>query len=92
MNQTSLNLSKDGRAELTLLLNTSPKPYLRERACALLKVADGLSCLEVAAHHLLKSRDRHSVSDWVNRYKSLGISGLTHKTGKGRHPAFFPPQ
>jgi transposase len=92
MNQTSLNLSKDGRLELTDLLNQSPTPYLRERACALLKVADGFSCLEVGAHHLLKPRERHCVSDWVSRYKAQGISGLTHKTGKGRHPAFFPPQ
>jgi transposase len=92
MNQTELKLSVTESESLTKLMNTSPKPYIRERACALLHVSRGISCLEVSQKHLLKKRDRHTVSDWVSLFKDQGISGLTHKAGKGRHPAFFPPQ
>ena len=38
-----LSLTEPQRAELEELRDHSPRPYLRERAAALLKVAGGLS-------------------------------------------------
>ena len=44
-----LVLSARQRAELARLRDRHPKPYLRERAAALLKLADGWPCRLVAA-------------------------------------------
>jgi len=42
-------------------------PYLRERASAMLTVADGKSPHWVAQHGLLKPRDRDTVYAWIRR-------------------------
>lgn len=42
------------RQELVWLRDHHVKPYLRERASALLKIADGMPLSVVAAHGLLK--------------------------------------
>ncbi|MBI1801096.1 MAG: hypothetical protein HYR71_05665, partial [Chloroflexi bacterium] len=50
MEAQPLVLSAPQRAELTALREHAAKPYLRERASALLKMADGQSASAVAAH------------------------------------------
>jgi hypothetical protein len=65
-------------------------PYMRERAAALLKVADGQSEREVARMGLLKPRWFGTIAAWVTRYKAGGIAGLVIRPGRGRKPAFSP--
>ena len=65
-------------------------PYMRERAAALLKIADGCSGRQVALHGLLKPRWPDTVYAWVEQYEAKGIAGLLIKPGRGRKPAFSP--
>lgn len=66
------------------------KPYLRERASALLQVAEGSPGHWVATNGLLKERDPDSIYSWMNRYEAEGIDGLTIRDGRGRKPAYEP--
>lgn len=66
------------------------KPYLRERASAILQVADGCSGRWVALHGLLKQRQPDTVYGWLGRYESEGVAGLTIREGRGRPPAHEP--
>ena len=86
----SLTLTEAERAALVEARATHPKPYLRERAAALLKIADGQYYADVAAHGLLKPRCRQTVSTWLARYQQAGLKGLCVKAGGGRKPAFSP--
>ena len=86
-----LNLSEEQRAELVDLRDHHPKPYLRERAAALLKVAGGWSGQKTAQEGLLKPRYRETVTEWVHRYQAEGLQGLLIRKGRGRKPAFSPP-
>lgn len=85
-----VRLSPTERAELVDLRDHGHLPYIRERAAALLKIADGLSGRQVALHGLLKKRDEDAVYRWVHRYQAEGVSGLYIKAGRGRKPAFSP--
>jgi len=85
-----LELTRVQRTELELLRDRSPKPYLRERAAALLKIADGLSGREVARYRLNQPHWQDTIYEWVKRYHTEGIAGLKIKKGRGRKPAFFP--
>lgn len=85
-----LSLSCDQRAELQATLNYADKPYLRERAAALLKIADGQTVTQVAARGLLKSRQHETVRSWLRRYQQQGLAGLSIQSGRGRKAAFSP--
>ena len=85
-----INLSQAERTELEQLRDKGSKAYLRERAAAILKVADGMSASQVANHGLLKQRQYQTVCDWVRRYQAKGTSGLFMNQGRGRKPAFSP--
>lgn len=85
-----LTLTAAQRGELSKLRDTAPLPYLRERAAALLKIADGQSGRGVAQQGLLRPRDPDTIYTWVKRYQADGITGLTIKPGRGRKPAFSP--
>lgn len=85
-----LDLSPEQRQELEVLRAQSPKPYLRERAAALLKIADGQSGLATARAGLLKPRLPDTVYEWVKRYRARGVAGLHQSAGRGRKPAFSP--
>ena len=78
------------RAELTRLRDIAPEPYLRERAAALLKVADGIPAARVARTGLLRLRRPDTVYAWSDRFVEQGIEGLRIRTGRGRKPAFSP--
>jgi transposase len=88
--QLRLTLSTTQRLELEDMVNTGYKPYLRERAAALLKIADGQPGNYVAAFGLLKKRRKNTVYDWVARYQAEGIQGLVMLEGRGRKPSFSP--
>lgn len=85
-----LVLSAAETAALVQLRDHAPKPYLRERAAALLKIASGHAAAAVARAGLLRPRAADTVYDWLNRYAAAGIVGLTIKPGRGRKPAFSP--
>lgn len=83
-----LDLTDKQRAELIDLRNHHHKPYIRERAAALLKIADGQSANQVAKGGLLKKRWHVTVGRWVERFKSKGAEGLKIKSGRGRKPSY----
>lgn len=85
-----LVLSPEGRAALVALRDTGPKGYLRERAGALLKVADGQAAAAVARTGLLRPRQPDTVYRWLARFRAEGIAGLWDRPGRGRKPAHFP--
>lgn len=85
-----LNLSAGEREELEVMRKRGERPYMRERAAALLKIAAGESGLRVARQGLLKPRTPRTVYRWVHRYQKEGIEGLEIRVGRGRKPAFSP--
>jgi hypothetical protein len=90
MSQRQLILSNAQRGELVWTRDHAPKSYLRERAGALLKIAQGTPAAWVARDGLLRPREPMTVYDWMNRYQARGMAGLTIRPGRGRKPAFSP--
>lgn len=88
--QLVLPVGSDARSELIRIRDHHPLPYMRERAAALLKIADGQSGREVAAHGLYKRRWEGTVYAWVERYRNEGVKGLEIRPGRGRKPSFSP--
>lgn len=86
----TLSLSPEASQQLRHLATHSSVPYLRERAAALLKIADGMSPHAVALRGLLQPRDPDTVYGWLERYLAEGIGGLRIRSGRGRRPAFSP--
>lgn len=85
-----LDLQPEERAALEELRDHAPKPYLRERAAALLKVADGTPAAVVARQGLLRRRQPMTLYHWLDRYVEAGLAGLEIRPGRGRKPAFSP--
>src|SRR5262245_3726240 len=86
-----LSLSAAERQALAHMATRDPKPYRRERAAALLKIAAGQPAAAVARNGLLRPRDPDTVYSWLDRYAQEGLAGLTIAPGRGRKPAFFSP-
>ena len=85
-----LRLTEAEKAELADIRDHHEKPYLREKAAALLKVAAGASAHQVALTGLLKPRSPEAVYRWLDRYEAEGVEGLVVRDGRGRKPAFSP--
>ena len=88
--QRELLLTDEERQALLRLRDTDPKPYRRERAAALLKVASGTPAAQIARSGLLRRRKPDTVYAWLDRFQEAGIAGLTLRPGRGRKPAFSP--
>jgi transposase len=86
----AFDLTTTERVELTRLRDTAAQAYLRERAAALLKVADGMSAARVARQGLLRPRKPDTLYAWIDRFIDAGIDGLHMQPGRGRKPAFSP--
>jgi len=86
----SVTLTAAQHAELVGLRDHHPKPYVRERAAAILKVAAGRSAAWVAAEGLLRPHHPETIAAWVARYRRAGAAGLLVRPGRGRKPAFSP--
>ncbi len=67
--------------ELQAAVRTSPVPYIRVKALAVLNVARGLTRHDVAG---LVCAHRVSVGAWVRRYRQDGLAGLAVAPGRGR--------
>lgn len=89
-NPIQLNLTESQRLELEQIRDHHQKPYLRERAAALLKIAGGQSARAVALNGLHKARDPDSVYAWIRRFQAEGVAGLYIRKGRGRKAAFSP--
>lgn len=83
-----LTLTDVQRAELIAVRDHDPRPYLREIAAALVKIADGQAAFQVARHGLLRPRHPETVYGWMNRYQAGGLANLIHKP-RG-HRGFSP--
>ena len=85
-----LELTAQEVLDLEEVRDHATKPYLRERAVAILKIAKGDSGREVALYGLHKPHWQDTIYEWVARYRAKGKAGLEIKPGRGRKPAFFP--
>ena len=90
MGKYSIALTEDERHKLDKIRDRHPKPYMRERAVAILKVAEGYSPHYVAMNCLLKPRDPDAVYGWINNYLASGVDGLKRK--KYCRPSFSPQE
>lgn len=71
-----LSVTVKQRRELEAARDHDERPYVRERAAALLKIADGETCHAVARQGLLKPRDPDTVYGWLNVYEAAGLVGV----------------
>ena len=85
-----LDLTPQERRDLEDARDHDPRPYVRERAGGLLKLADGYSGNWIARHGLLKPRSPDTFYRWYHEYRERGVEGLRVKPGSGRKPAFSP--
>lgn len=85
-----ISLTDEQQAELETARRLHPKPYVRERAAAILKVAAGWSLRQTAYVGLLKRHAPETIKEWCERYLAEGMSGLNIRSGRGRKPAFSP--
>lgn len=85
-----LELTNAQKEELETIRDRHDKPYMRERATALLKISAGTSPHQVAMCGLLKPRDPDTIYSWLDRYEKDGVAGMVNKEGCGRKPAFSP--
>ena len=87
-----LALTEEQHQQLTHLRDSASKPYLRERAAALLKISAGAPAAQVARQGLLRPRQPDTVYRWLNSFQAQGVEGLKVKPGAGRKPAYsFSP-
>jgi transposase len=86
----NLTLSEEERRQLTEIVKRHPKPYVREHAAAILKIADGWFATQVAREGLLQVRHPSTVCTWVKLYRLEGSKSFEVKDGRGRKPAFSP--
>lgn len=86
----AVELSDDEQTALQRIRDTDPHPYVRERAAAILKMAEGRSARDVAYHGLLKRRYHETPAQWYRRYCQEGAAGLHVHPGRGRKPSAPP--
>ena len=86
----TLMLSSEHYQELVHCRDHDKRSYMRERAAALLKIAEGMKAAHVAEHGLLRRRDPDTIYAWMDRYQQEGLPGLVNRKGRGRKPAFSP--
>ena len=88
MRPRTLVLTPAQRAELERVRDHDQRPYLRECAAALLKVAGGETAHRVARHGLHRARDPDTIYRWLDVYARDGLAGLVHQPRGHRG---FPP-
>ena len=88
MVRRALSLTEVQRQEVLQLRDHDPRPYVRERGAAILKIAEGSSPHRVARFGLLKPRDPDTVYAWLDCYQAQGVAGLIARPQggwRGRH-------
>jgi len=84
-----IELTKQEQEKLEGWVKHPPRPYLRERARAILKVSQGKT-IQATAEGLRVRVHRNAVSEWVKRFLAEGLEGLRIKRGRGRKAVFSP--
>jgi hypothetical protein len=80
----TLALTDEQRRQLLQHRDHDPRPAVRERCAALVKIADGQSPYAVARHGLLRPRDPDTVYAWMDFYQDQGLCGLLDHLHGGR--------
>ena len=88
MRPRTLTLTAAARRELERARNRDPRPYLRERVGAVLKIADAETIPRVAARGLPRRRTAKTVRGWLNAYRDGGLPALVQRP-RG-HRGFSP--
>ena len=85
----TLVLTSKAQRELEQARDHDERPYVRERAAALLKIAAGQTAHAVARQGLLQPRDPDTVYGWLNHYEEGGLDQLLeHRHGGNRYAPF----
>ena len=81
----TLRLKTREQRELEHYRDHDPRPYVRERCSALLRIAAGETPPAVARHGVLKPRDPDTLYGWLQVYQEEGVAGLlAHQQGGDR--------
>jgi hypothetical protein len=83
-----LHLTEAERITLEQARDHHSKPYIRERAAALLRIGSGEAPYQVALTGVLKPRAPDTVYAWLNDYEQAGLGALYHSPRRKRD---FPP-
>jgi transposase len=87
--QRTLAVTHEQREALEQHRDHDPRPYVRERSAALLKIADGMSAHAVAQGGLLKVRDPDTVYGWLTTYEEEGLAGVIARQHGGPRRGYF---
>jgi hypothetical protein len=79
----TLALAPAQREELVAHRDHDPRPYVRERCAALVKIGEGMSPHAVARRGLLKARDPDTVYGWLAAYEAEGLVGVVARQHGG---------
>jgi hypothetical protein len=85
-----VDLNETQRQELEKVRRQHVKPYMRERAAAVLKVGAGQTVTTVAETGLLIRHEPETVKGWIDSYQAAGLEGWEIQPGRGRKAAFSP--
>jgi hypothetical protein len=85
-----VELSEGQEAELEKVRHQHPKAFMRERAAAVLKVAQGETVTAVAEKGLLTRHEPETVHQWIKNYLAHGLQRWEIQSGRGRKAAFSP--
>jgi len=85
-----VQLNESQAAELEKVRHQHPKAYMRERAAAVLKLAEGETVTVVAEKGLLTRHEPETVHHWIKNYLAHGLQGWDIQSGRGRKAAFSP--
>jgi transposase len=75
--------------ELVAHRDRDPRPYVRERGAALVKIAAGMSPHAVAQRGLLRPRDADTVYGWLAAYEAAGLAGVIARQHGGDRRGCF---
>ena len=85
----TLTVSAGQREELVAHRDHDPRPYVRERCAALVKIAAGMSPHAVAQRGLLKARDPDTVYGWLAAYEAEGLAGVIARQHGGARRGYL---
>lgn len=85
-----VELTEKQRQELQHIRDHHVKPYMRERAAGVLKVAQGQTLSDVAQSGLLKRHEPETLRKWIDGYLREGVNAWFIKPGRGRRGNFSP--
>ena len=81
----TVRLKTREQRELEHYRDHDPRPYVRERCGAILKIAAGAPPHAVARQGLLQTRDPDTLYGWLAIYEEEGVAGLVaHQHGGDR--------